>query len=333
MRVILASVIALILCIVSVPSTVRADAEGTAWLLGQINALRQRNGLAPLAPNPQLIAAANAHSTYLANNPWVDAHREENGSTPQSRARAAGYTGRVSENVAGGSNANAEYVFNWWMNSTVHRNNMLHSNWTEIGIGFAKGPRGQFYTLVFGNQAQSLPTPIVQPTAVAPPQDAPPPAQPPPGATGNTEVPKPASPTRRPPTRAPTATPTLTFTPSITYTPRPSFTPSSTPTALPPTSTAIVLEVSPQASPAPTDLSIQASATLGVTAVAVAAVAAVIQDQASHPPAAPQTETTPVSTIRNLIPWLLGLQVVVGGGLMVSSVFRRRQRSMQRRRR
>jgi hypothetical protein len=332
MRVILASVIALILCIVSVPITVHADAEDTAWLLGQINALRQRNGLAPLAPNALLIAAANAHSTYLANNPWGDAHREENGSTPQSRALAAGYTGRVSENVAGGSNANAEWVFNWWMNSTVHRNNILHSNWTEIGVGFARGPRGRFYTLVFGNQAQSLPAPAVQPTATAPPQDVPATTQPP-GVVPNTDVPKPASPTRRPPTRAPTATPTLTFTPSITYTPRPTLTPSNTPTGLPPTSTAIVLEVSPQVTSVSTETSMQiaTSATSGVTAVAVAALAAKVEP----PAAAPQTETTPASTIRNLIPWLLGLQVVVGGGLMVSSIIRRRQRSYpaQRRRR
>jgi hypothetical protein len=329
MRVILASVIALTLCIVSVPITVRADTEDTAWLLGQINALRQRNGLPSLALNPLLTAAANAHSTYLVNNPWVDAHREENGSTPQSRALAAGYTGRVSENVAGGPNANGEYVFNWWMNSTVHRNNMLHSNWTEIGIGFAKGPRGRFYTLVFGNQAQSLPAPVVQPTVAAPPQDAQVATQPP-GVVANTDVPKPASPTRRPPTRAPTATPTLTFTPSITYTPRPSFTPSNTPTGLPPTSTAIVLEVSPQVSSASVKTSSQASATPGVTAVAAAAMVAMVE-----PPAAPQSETTPANTIRNLIPWLLGLQVVVGGGLMVSSIFRRKQRSYsaQRRRR
>ncbi|NJL35259.1 MAG: hypothetical protein HC893_17160 [Chloroflexaceae bacterium] len=51
-------------------------------------------------------------------------------------------------------------------------------------------------------------------------------------------------PTQRP---HPTLTPSITVTPSITYTPRATFTPTDTFTPLPPTATAIVLAISPQA--------------------------------------------------------------------------------------
>src|SRR5260221_5990770 len=97
-----------------------ANAQGNEaeWLLSQINALRQSKGVPLLAYNAQLAAAANGHSTYLSGRAYTSPHIEDNGSTPASRALAAGYPGKlVGENVAGGSNADAKWAFNWWLNS------------------------------------------------------------------------------------------------------------------------------------------------------------------------------------------------------------------------
>jgi uncharacterized protein YkwD len=295
----------------AVPQPASAQDDEAAWLLAQINALRQRNGAAPLAINPQLTAAAGGHSSYLATHPYSDPHREANGSTPQSRALAAGYPGRlVGENVVGGTGSNVQWALNWWLNSPIHLHNML-AEWTEVGIGIVSGPYGKWYTTDFGTQGAGL----VQPTA-PPGGNSSPGSEP----TRKSDAPRP---TRRPATRAPTFTPTVTYTPSITYTPRPTFTPTATTTGVPPTETAIVLEVSPQ-SPgekssngqvvafAPTPIS-------GATPVAVAMVQGF--------DVVPSTDKASASdTIRGLIPLALLLQVLVVGGLIANSVVRRKRR-------
>jgi hypothetical protein len=296
---------------------VHAQDDEAAWLLAQINALRQRNGQVPLSLNPHLIASATAHSTYLATHPYGDPHREVNGSTPETRALAAGYPGRlVGENVVGGTGANVQWAFTWWVKSPIHLQNML-AGWTEIGIGIVNGPYGRWYTTDFGDQGAGLVAPTDPPptpgASVAPSNGAGS-ANPAPKA----DVPRP---TRRP-TQAPTLTPTITFTPSITFTPRPTFTPTFTPTGLPPTFTPIVLEVSP---PPATGQSSVPATTPGAPSPSPVAVAMAGAVDASPPPVQPVAPSTG-DPIRGLIPWLLALQGIIVGGLVAGSVLRRRHR-------
>jgi hypothetical protein len=298
----------------------RAQADEAAWLLAQINALRQRNGQVLLALNPHLIASAAAHSTYLATHPYSDPHREADGSTPQSRALAAGYPGRlVGENVVGGTGSNVQWAFDWWMKSPIHLHNML-AGWTEIGIGIVVGPYGRWYTTDFGDQGAGL----VAPTN-------PPPS---PGATiaGDTPNSNPAPkadvprPTRRP-TIAPTLTPTITLTPSITFTPQPTITPTDTPTGLPPTVTPIVLEVSPPPTNGPPINGSPAGAGPAATPVTPSPVAVAMLGAANVSSAPVQPAAQPSGDpLRGLIPWLLALQGVVFGGLLIGSLIRRRHR-------
>ncbi len=285
-----------------------AQSDEAAWILSQINDLRQKNGLAPLALNAQLVASASAHSTYMATHPFVDPHREDNGSTPASRAWAAGYPGKlVGENVVGGSMATVTWAFQWWMNSPVHYRNML-AGWTEVGVGVASGPYGKFYTTDFGTQGQGL----EQPTSA----QAVNPGNAQPASSGNNPV-KAPPPTRRA-TPIPTATPTITLTPSLTFTPRATFTPTFTATGRPPTETPIVLEISPRTAQ-PTATEPPAPADTQVAAVmAVAMVASPI-------PSAPKSSvSTPNDGLRSLIPWILLLQVGIGAGFVVSRIIRRR---------
>src|SRR5258708_5304363 len=126
----------------------RANAQGddASWLLLQLNTLRQSKGLNALTVNAALTTAANGHSAYLSQNTWGDPHTETNGSTPVSRALAAGYgSSMVSENVVGGATATKEWGWNWWLNSPVHYQNMTLSIWTEVGIGVGDGPYGRFF--------------------------------------------------------------------------------------------------------------------------------------------------------------------------------------------
>jgi uncharacterized protein YkwD len=116
-----------------------------------INEARQAQGLHPLVQQAQLTAAARAHSRDMACNDFI-AHTGSDGSTPADRVNAQGYDySWVGENIFAG-NSSPQATFDWWMNSEPHRNNILHPNYTEIGIGYsylADGLYRSHYTAVF----------------------------------------------------------------------------------------------------------------------------------------------------------------------------------------
>lgn len=124
-------------------------------LLQLINAARQQEGLPALTLNDKLSAAADAHSVDMACQDFVD-HTGSDGSTWYTRIQAQGYRyAYATENIYVGNPAfggTPTGAFNWWMNSSVHRSNILSSKVTEIGIGYAYHPSssyGGYYTLVF----------------------------------------------------------------------------------------------------------------------------------------------------------------------------------------
>jgi len=295
-------------------------------MLAKINALRAQNGLAPLQTNAALAAAAQQHSAYLSNNPFGDAHTEADGSTPQDRAARNGYGGYVSENVVGGTSATIEWGFTWWLNSPVHRNNLL-GNFTEVGIGYAEGATGRWFTAVFGKLAPAAPyqppsQPISNPSLGGGSGG---------GGTGGDSAPAPTQrprPTQPPP---PTFTPTYTLTPSMTFTSRPTFTPTETGTPPPPTSTAIILELSPQAAfvgviVTATEMPLVASET--PTTPPTAAVsgysspAAPYEDERRGKSEPPLIQSTG-GGLRDLIPILIFVQILILGGLILGGVRRR----------
>lgn len=141
------SSLALILLLLTALSPTAAQDE-ISWLLSQINCLRQSVGSPPLTMNVALSVAANRQAVNLASDNLTDFHKGLDGSTPITRAKEAGYTGSVGENVAGGRQVSD--AFNWWLNSSVHYENMTNPHWKDIGIGTASGPKGTWYTLVFG---------------------------------------------------------------------------------------------------------------------------------------------------------------------------------------
>lgn len=295
-------------------SPAQAQDNEAGWLLAQINSLRARNGLGPLTINAPLTNSATAHSTYLATHNYANPHVEDNGSTPQSRALSAGYpSSNVGENVVGGSQANAAWGFNWWLNSPVHLYNML-GPWTEVGIGVSSGPMGHWYTTDFGEAAGGSSAPANNPSVDTAANNAPPNAVP--AAPQKAAVP--SGPPTRIPTRAPTLTPTITLTPSMTFTQHATFTPTFTPTGLPPTETAIVIDVSPQPSDTPI-----AEGLL----VAMAPTSGLRDNSAIIAPTGlPPSKVDSNGGIRSMIPWFISLQALLVGGLVVGSVMRRKRR-------
>lgn len=129
-----------------------------AQVLTLINNARQQNGLAPLALNGQLTAAARLHSRDVACNGFAsDPHRGSDGSSFYDRVRAQGYGNVRSarENMYmgppefGGTPGGA---FNWWWNSQIHHDNILFPSVTQIGIAYAYSATSQYggyYVVIF----------------------------------------------------------------------------------------------------------------------------------------------------------------------------------------
>ena len=124
-------------------------------LLTLINNARQQNNLPTLTLDDRLSAAAFAHSSDMACQDFVD-HTGSDGSNWKDRIQAAGYSfSYATENIYVGDPAfggDAQGAFNWWMNSQIHRDNILSTKVTQIGIGYAYSTNSTYkgnYTLDF----------------------------------------------------------------------------------------------------------------------------------------------------------------------------------------
>jgi uncharacterized protein YkwD len=124
--------------------------EDEARILELTNAARKKEGLGPLKIAPLLMEAARAHSKNQAKQEKM-AH-ELDGKKGSDRVKAAGYKYSLTgENVAFGKGTTVDEIFEGWMNSKGHRENILKKDYTEIGIGAAKSEKGKwYYTQNFG---------------------------------------------------------------------------------------------------------------------------------------------------------------------------------------
>jgi uncharacterized protein YkwD len=123
-------------------------------LIDLINAERVANGLPALSTNGLLTAAARGHSQDMACNAYFS-HTGLDGSTSASRVAAQGYAySWVGENIFAGSGGynTPESAFAYWMQSQAHHDNLMNTNFTEIGIGYvyyAPSPYGGYFTANF----------------------------------------------------------------------------------------------------------------------------------------------------------------------------------------
>ncbi|MCC6298187.1 MAG: hypothetical protein IT314_02735 [Anaerolineales bacterium] len=130
-----------------------AAPANAAALIDAVNAYRVDNGLPALTVNAVLSSAAQTHSNDMAcNNLFV--HTGSDGSTAQSRAATAGYSGTVTENVYGRNPApSAQETVAWWATDQTdprHNLNLLSTKYTEIGAGYSFFNDFGYYAVVFG---------------------------------------------------------------------------------------------------------------------------------------------------------------------------------------
>lgn len=127
-----------------------AQSGSNQEILRLVNDLRARNGLPPFIWDQRLAVAAQNQASYMAANN-VYSHTGAGGSTPQSRASAAGFPGRATENVVGGTNLTPGQGVVWWQNSPIHLNTLLAPQYSHVGIGTSHGFDQNFYALVAGS--------------------------------------------------------------------------------------------------------------------------------------------------------------------------------------
>jgi uncharacterized protein YkwD len=119
------------------PTQQYADGAAAAAILTLTNDLRAQYSLPPLTANSALTAAAQAYADTMATNDWF-AHEGPDGSTPASRAIAAGYAGwsYLAENLYRGFYAEAPTsIIQAWTASPAHLATILSEQATEIGVG------------------------------------------------------------------------------------------------------------------------------------------------------------------------------------------------------
>jgi Cysteine-rich secretory protein family/LysM domain len=138
-------------CLLMTVSVVSAQDE-VSDLLGRINNLRATKGLPAYTLNGSLAAAAQSQSQWLIDHNCAIAHVHPDGSSPRSRAQAAGYASiEVSENIYCGGLATVDDAWTFWINSPIHYAGLVNTRYKEIGIGVVHGANGSGFTLVFGN--------------------------------------------------------------------------------------------------------------------------------------------------------------------------------------
>lgn len=113
-----------------------------AQLVAQINEVRAAHGLPPYRLNPELSAAARAHSCDLATH-GVISHSSSDGRTLATRLAGRGAAWQwPSENIAAGTDDPAAVVA-MWMDEPPdgwHRRNILDPDQRDVGAGYCQAP-------------------------------------------------------------------------------------------------------------------------------------------------------------------------------------------------
>lgn len=116
-------------------------------LIELVNLERNRSGLPNLSTQPQVAAAAMAHSVDMAARQTAD-HYGVNGSDTGDRLDRQGFDYIVWGEVIGSGYQTPQDLFDAWMVSAVHRAHLLSDNFF-IGVGVAATPDGvPYWTLV-----------------------------------------------------------------------------------------------------------------------------------------------------------------------------------------
>jgi uncharacterized protein YkwD len=164
-RRVLSILLVLFVLLIPLPVNKRAEAQSVPFnaydLIGAVNALRAQYGLPPFNIDGSLMASAQGHSDYQASIQTMT-HYGPGGITANERALAAGYGGRVSENIAvftlGFEGALSTIIFEYWADD-LHMNTMINPQYLDVGAAVAVGGGRAYITLDAGWPTGSYPLP------------------------------------------------------------------------------------------------------------------------------------------------------------------------------
>lgn len=105
-------------------------------LLRLVNEARDDAGCDPVTLDSRLTRAAQLHAEDMEENNYFS-HSSQDGRTFVDRAQDQGYSSPSAENIAQGQ-PNANQVFNAWMNSSGHRDNIESCSTRTMGIGYTE---------------------------------------------------------------------------------------------------------------------------------------------------------------------------------------------------
>ena len=127
--------------------TPREEAEIPTRVLTQINLLRTQQGLQALTLNPQLGAAAMAHSRDMSaqNRAW---HFGSDGSSPLERVRRQGYAGRLLGEDISETYENEISTLGAWMQTRDTRDILMDPAARELGMGWFQEPTNKIWWTV-----------------------------------------------------------------------------------------------------------------------------------------------------------------------------------------
>jgi uncharacterized protein YkwD len=117
-----------------------------------INQERKKHNLPPLKVIPVLCQVARAHSANMAKQNKME--HELDGKTPYDRIKASGYKYSLAGENLARADVSHDEVMKAWMDSKVHRENILDDEFAETGVGIAKGKEKVYYTQVFATPRQ-----------------------------------------------------------------------------------------------------------------------------------------------------------------------------------
>ncbi len=119
-------------------------------MLDLINKERAKVGLWKLSLNEKLNKSAQLHAEYMDRTGDYN-HTTKDWVAFDDRITAAGYTGlAIGENIAWNQET-VKSVMNSWMNSPMHKANILNNDFSEIGIGHSKESREYRVQNFWGN--------------------------------------------------------------------------------------------------------------------------------------------------------------------------------------
>jgi uncharacterized protein YkwD len=134
------------------PVPVRPSANFPADLLAALNAQRASRGLGQLSSNTALAAAASNYARYMGEANFFS-HTGPNGSTPDSRVKAAGYAGSYRGEALAAGQATPQAALASLLDSPSHFRILMDAGATAVGIGYFYQPGsayGHYWVVVTG---------------------------------------------------------------------------------------------------------------------------------------------------------------------------------------